>query len=235
MSPNVDRSFHMDTGETVSESRSGGGPAELAHYSTGRLTRRQADTVNAWRALLVPTEDPLEDRPRASRSDAIAAAVTDLLREPPAPLEVARYAYAGMAAQLADAYQKADPDIVPLYPPVSWYLPGDTAQQAGQLRAAAHSAAIAEYETIAAEAQRRHPQPGQAGDIARAMFALAELGRRGLPPRPRQIPRGTLARMAIDRWAARDPRQVVTAAIEHAQLTHIQLHRARRDMRTLKR
>ena len=212
--------------------RGGDGSGDLAHYSTGRLTRRQAETVNAWRALLVT--DQLRDRPRASRSDAIAAAVSDLLRDPPAPLGLARYAYAGMAAQLAAAQGTANPDA-PLYPPVSWYLPADLAAQAEQLRTAALSAAIAEHDEVIAESRRKHPEPGEAGDIARAMFALSELARRGLPARARQVPRGTLARMAIDRWASRSPRQVVADAVEYAALTHVQLHRARRDMRTLTR
>src|SRR5580692_1125396 len=80
---------------------------QAEHYSTGRLTRSQAAAVNAWRARL-RLDEPLSEhgyraraggqdsRPRASCSDAVAAAVADLLLRQPPPPELARYAYASM-------------------------------------------------------------------------------------------------------------------------------------------
>ena len=113
--------------------RGGGGrePARV-HYSTGRLTRAQAGLVNAWRARLredkpVPGQPRAGEarrppgasgRPRASCSDAIAAAVAGLLAsQPPAPLELARYAYASMRAQQAARTGRGAGEAAPLYPP----------------------------------------------------------------------------------------------------------------------
>ncbi|MGV9601658.1 hypothetical protein ACWDR1_33865 [Streptosporangium sandarakinum] len=86
----------------------------LAHYSTGRLTAAQAATVAAWRDRLredapLPGIRPkpealrllgLDDRPAASCSDVIAAAVADLLDHAlPAELDLARYAHCATEAQ----------------------------------------------------------------------------------------------------------------------------------------
>ena len=61
----------------------------------------------------------IDDRPRASCSDAIAAAVLNLLdHDPPAPLDLARYAEAGRQAA---ACRGRD---APACQPVSYYLPG---------------------------------------------------------------------------------------------------------------
>jgi hypothetical protein len=123
------------------------------HYSTGRLTRGQAALVNTWRARLLldrplPGRRPvgevarllgLDNRPPASCSDIIAAAVTDLLRQGSDELGLARYAHAGWQAQQAAArrngYNGSDDDKAPLYPPVSFYLGGALATQYEALRA----------------------------------------------------------------------------------------------------
>jgi len=62
----------------------------------------------------------------------------------------------------------------------------------------------------------------------------AQLTHRGLPARVRQVPRGALARMAIDHWARRPVDQVAADAVAYAADTHRQVHRARRDMRRLR-
>ena len=209
-----------------------GGPP--AHYSTGRLTRAQAETVNAWRARLrlnrpLPGQPPAglaarmasgSDRPRASCSDAIAAAVADLLRQPPEPLELARYAYASMQAA-RHAARSREAGEAPLYPPVSWYLPQWLTVPAEQLRAAALAAVRRAQDEVDA---RPHP-----GTTRAAALACAGL------PFTRQIPRGAIARMAIDRWAPRHPDDVAVAAAAYASVVHQQPHRARRDMRRLAR
>lgn len=221
------------------------GPA--VHYSTGRLTRVQAATVNAWRARLrldkpmsgQPLAGPAarmlggSDRPRASCSDAVAAAVADLLlRRLPEPLELARYAYASMqAAQTADRGADAD---APLYPPVSWYLPAWLSASAEQLRASAWDAARRARDEAEADADQLYPGTTQAAAMARYLHVIADLARVGLPF-SRQVPRGAIARMAIDLWAPRHPDDVAADAVAYAGETHQQPHRARRDMRTLAR
>lgn len=67
---------------------------QTAHCSTGRC--RHAASGEAGRLL------GLDDRPRASCSDVIAAAVAELLIQAPrGELELARYAHAGWQAQCA--------------------------------------------------------------------------------------------------------------------------------------
>lgn len=227
------------------EGESGAGAADtrLVHFSTGRLTRRQAELVDAWRARL--REDrPLpgqrrvgaaarllgvSDRPRASCSDAIAAAVAELLaRDPPAPLGLARYAYAG--AQAGGGAGGAEQAC----PPVSWYLPGDLASAAEQLRAAARKAARQVHDQVRAAAYDRHPGGTRAAGLARGLFVAGELARLRLPSAG-PVPRGAIARLAIDRWAGRGPEEVVADAVSYAARVHLQPHRARADMRTLSR
>ena len=109
------------------------------HYSTGRLTAGQAQVMDRWRARLLEDEAPPgqpeiglgermlggNNRPRCSCSDAIAAAVQDLLTtRRPTGLDLARY---------AEAYRK----LGPADQPVSFYLPGWLAAEAEQLRAEA--------------------------------------------------------------------------------------------------
>jgi hypothetical protein len=224
-------------------------PPPPVHYSTGRLTRAQAEVVNAWRARL--REDrPLpgqpragevarlilgaDDRPRASCSDAVAAAVADLLtRRLPEPLALARYAYVGIQAQRAAA-QGVGEDRAALYPPVSYYLPAELAGPAEELRALAFREARALYNELEAEAQRRLPGEDRAAAVARVVWLAGELARQGLPCL-RQIPRGAIARMAIDQWARRGADRVAAAAVDYAASQHDQPHRARVDMQKIRR
>jgi hypothetical protein len=229
-----------------------GGEAEErqppVHYSTGRLTRRQAEVVNRWRARLaedrpLPGEEPVsraarlvfgaDDRPRASCSDCIAAAVAEWLAAGPEPMTLALYADASWRAQRAAAAVSRDSAGAPVYQPVSWYLPGELAGDLEELRARARLAAAAARRQVDAEATRRYPDPGQAAE--RRRWFLDELRRRGVPLRGAQVPRGVPARMAIDAWARRGVDRVCAAAAEYAAQWHEQPHRARRDMRTLQR
>jgi hypothetical protein len=215
------------------------------HYSTGRLTCAQAATVNAWRARLrldkpLPGQQPVgavvrmlggDDRPCASCSDAVAAATADLLlRQPPEPLELARYAYASM--QAAKDAGRIRNDEAPLYPPVSWYLPGQLRTLAERLRASSLAAVIQIHDDAEVEAVRLYP--GRTGAVARGLHVTTILARAALPF-TRQVPRGAIARMAIDLWGSRHPDDVAAIAVAYAAEVHQQPHRARRDMRTLAR
>jgi len=216
------------------------------HYSTGRLTRAQADTVDKWRARLrldrpLPGQRPVghaarmlgfSDRPRASCSDAIAAAVEALLARPPAPLDLARYAYAAMRAQ-QDAAQDGEPGIAtPQYPPVSWYLTGDSARAVEDLRRAAYGAVLDVHADTRRAAYQEHPGGTREAAVARSVFIAGELARQRLPF-IRQIPRGAAGRMAIDRWAGRPADEVAAAAVAYASQAHEHPQRARSDMRKL--
>lgn len=206
----------------------------FAHYSTGRLTPAQAELIDRWRARLLedrplPGKQPvgealrmvgIDDRPRASCSDAIAAAVLDLLdRKPPGGLDLVRYAEAARSA-------------APSCQPVSFYLPADVADRAEELRARAFQDVLDLRDELRREAQQEYPDDTR----AQAFYILGQLGRRGLPARMRQVPRGAVARMAVDRWARRSADRVAADAVEYAAVVHEdgQVHRARRDMRRLR-
>ncbi|MCC3318473.1 hypothetical protein [Nocardia africana] len=222
-------------GEEAAETPGGQGAARTAEtdrarqYSTGKLTASQAKTVNAWRGELhrprrrtYLTDD---GRPPASSSDCLAAAVIDLLdAAPPTPTEVARY-----AARIRSAQRDGRPDRFPGDTHVTFYLPELYAGPAESLlidARAAHSAAIDDARTAA---RRRFPGRYQAEE--RSQFMLGTLADQQLTPTvPRRLPMGTLARMAIDRWAPRAPRAVVAAAAKHSATYHLQHHRARTDM-----
>ncbi|MGH3191772.1 MAG: hypothetical protein ACRDOL_31895 [Streptosporangiaceae bacterium] len=225
------------------------GAGLLVHYSTGRLTRAQADLLNTWRARLredrpLPGQQPVSaagrmlgasNRPRASGSDVVAAAVADLLaRHPPAPLELARDAYAGMLAQRAAAEGRGSRDAAALYPPVSWYLTAELAGQAEDLRTAALAAVHEIRLEVRRQAYDRHPGGTREAAISRALYTAAEMARLGLPF-TKQIPRGTIARVAITRWAARSADRVAAAAVAYASSAHDKPHRARSDIRELRR
>jgi hypothetical protein len=214
------------------------GPGFL-HYSTGRLTPAQAGVVDRWRARLredrplpghkrVPAVLRLlgiDDRPRASCSDAVAAAVRDLLRhDPPAGLALARYAEAGRLAALRGGA------AAPVCQPVSFYLPEDLAGSLEELRAQARQDLMEAYNELWREAEQQ--QPGD--EKQQAAWFRSQVRQRNLPARARQIPRGALARMAIDRWARRGADRVATDAEDYAAEVHQQVHRARRDMRQLR-
>ena len=199
------------------------------HYSTGKLTLEQARTLNAWRRELHRprrrTYDTPDGRPPASSSDCVAAAVIDLLADTPPALDVARY-----AARIRIAQMNNQPLRFPGAQHVSFYLPAPAADQAETLLIDARHAHQATIDELRAEA--RHRIPGRYRATERAEFTLAELADRGLTPTaPRRLPMGTLARMAIDRWAAtRTAPNVVAAAVEHSLIHHRQHHRARKDM-----
>ena len=138
-------------------------PPPPVHYSTGRLTRAQAEVVNAWRARLredrplpgqpragqVARRDPgADDRPRASCSDAIAAAVADCSRRPPEPLALARKPAPAPGA--AGRRPGRGEDRAALYPLVSYYLPAELAGPAEELRALAFREARALYNELEA-------------------------------------------------------------------------------------
>jgi hypothetical protein len=211
---------------------------EAAHYSTGRLTAAQAAVVDRWRARLLE-DRPLpgqprapemlrvagiDNRPRASCSDVIAAAAHTLLaRKPPTGLDLARYAEAGRLAAVHGG------PAAPICQPVSFYLPADLATAVEELRARAVHETIAERNGLRHEAEQHFP-----GDLdQQAAWFSAQLTHRNLPVRVRQVPRGALARMAIDQWRRRPVDQVAAEAVAYAADAHRQVHRARRDMRRL--
>jgi hypothetical protein len=218
------------------------------HYSTGRLTRGQAALVNTWRARLLEDRPlpgrarvggmaaaltGLDDRPPASCSDVIAAAVEDLMRQPPDALDLARYAHAGWQAQRAAARGNRDDGKAPLYPPVSFYLPPELAESYEALRARAYERVQEAHQELEEEAARRYPEKAQADE--RATWLAIAKSRHGLPHRPRKIPGGAAARMAIDRWARRSADRVCADAVAYAADAHEQPHRGRRDMYELRR
>ena len=125
-------------------------------------------------------------------------------------------------------------EMTPAYPPVSWYLPADIASEAEQLRGAAYAAVLAARDEVRRQAYDQFPGGTDAAAAAQAVFMLAELARMGLPF-CKQIPRGTIARMAVDRWGHRGPDPVAADAVAYAAAIHEQPHRARRDMRPLRR
>jgi hypothetical protein len=218
------------------------------HYSTGRLTLAQAGLINKWRARLLENR-PLpgrpragglarllgvDDRPPASCSDIIAAAVADLLRQAPGELEIARYAHAGWQAQQAAGRGEGDDDRAPLYPPVSFYLPPELAGQYEALRVRALERVWEVQRELEDEAARRYPdEKKQAAE--RVGWLAGEMVRLGVPSRPRRVTGGALARMAIDRWARRSADQVAADAVAYSADAHEQPHRGRRDMHQLRR
>jgi hypothetical protein len=135
------------------------------HVSTGRLTSAQAELVDRWRTRLLedrplPGKQPVsealriaggDDRPRASCSDVIAAAVVDLLdRNPPAGLDLARY-----ADDSRTAAARGGP-AAPGCQPVSFYLPADIARRAEQLRALARQDVMEAHAELRYEAEEQY-------------------------------------------------------------------------------
>jgi hypothetical protein len=154
-----------------------------------------------------------------------------LLRRPPAPLDLARYAYASMLATRGPGRSE---NGAQLYPPVSWYLPRWLTGPAEELRAGAWNAALQAHDEAESGAARLYPGQTRAAARARCSYKRAVLARAGLPA-SRQIPRGAIARMAVDLWAQRRPDDVAADAVAYAAEVHQQPHRARRDMRALER
>jgi hypothetical protein len=227
------------------------------HYSTGRLTRAQAAAVDRWRARLredkpLPGEERVSaaarmlgssDHPRASTSDAIAAATYHLLsRQPPEPLEIAVYAYRAIREQWLAGQGRGDPGRAPVRPPVSYYLPAELADEAEKLTDAAPLAARERYHEIAEEAVERWPGEGDDAQRQRGAYVAAQVEHEGLyylglkkDTRLRSVPYGVIGRLAIDHWARRPVDEVIAAAVDWCQFHHEQWHRARHDMHKLTR
>lgn len=212
--------------ETPTEADGGGGRRRW-HVSTGRLTEQQTETVERWRERLLEQRPlpgqtkvnlagavmyGLDNRPRASHSDAIAAAVDELLRRPPAAPRVARYAIS--MRKLLDPHSH----------PVSFYLVDDRIDVYRRVleRAEEWSAKIHAEAKEAADA---------ASPEAAGLVYAGRVLREGLALRDYRLAAGTVARMAIDAWADRDVDQVAIAAGRYAEDAHEQRHRARRDIR----
>ncbi len=115
--------------------------------------------------------------------------------------------------------------------PAGVVLPAeDLAERAEHLRATALQDVMAARRELRQEAAEQFP-----GDQRQqTAWFRAQLTRRRLPARVRQVPRGAIAQMAIDHWARRSVDQVAAEAVAYAADTHRQVHRARRDMRQLR-
>ena len=118
----------------------------------------------------------------------------------------------------------------PVCQPVSYYLPADVAERAEALRQQARSELIDLRAELRREAEAEYPRDRK----AQAFYMIGELTRRRLPLGLRQVPRGAIARMAVDHWARRAPSAVAGDAVDYAADVHLQVHRARRDMRQLR-
>lgn len=223
--PVPDDPEHAVTADPEGESED----AAPRHYSTGKLTAAQAGLVDRWRhQLTVP--DPRwrtpDQRPPASSSDCIAAAVLDLLDlAAPDHLTLIRY-----AARIRDTLARERGRGFPAASVASFYLPAAYAARADNLLAAAYDSHAALLDR--ARDQVRAELPGRDQAIARALRLAALTAEQNIPARIYKLPAGTLARLAIDRWARRAPATVVAAAVAHGARHHRQLHRARRDMGT---
>jgi hypothetical protein len=99
------------------------------------------------------------------------------------------------------------------------------------LRASARKHVEDRHGQVKEEALRRYPGRGQAAP--RARWVSDALMAEGLPPRLRDIPRGTVARMAIDRWRKRRVDEVIADAVKYSAAIHAQPRYARRDMRRI--
>lgn len=220
--------------ETPSEADGEGGRRRW-HVSTGRLTERQTETIERWRERLLEQRPlpgqtkvnlagavmyGLDNRPRASHSDAIAGAIDELLRRPPAAPRVARYAIS--MRKLLDPHSQ----------PVSFYLVGEridvyrgvlerAEEWSAKIHAEAQQASKDAYAEATTDAERNAAGRVYEGRVLRE----------GLAPTNYRLAAGTVARMAIDAWADRDVDQVAIAAGRYAEDAHEQRHRARRDIR----
>lgn len=195
------------------------------HCSTGKLTVAQARIVDGWRRQLTVSDRKWHtpnNRPPASSSDCIAAAVIDLLDfAEPDHTKLIRYGERmrnDLALERGHAF--------PLTSSVSFYMPAVYAERLDELLGAAYAHHLGIL--------------GQAAEQAEAEFAGNAKARRArmldliaderVPFKVYKLPAGTLARMAIDRWSRRSPATVVDAAVKHGSAHHEQLHRARHDM-----
>ncbi|MBF6301650.1 hypothetical protein IU459_29530 [Nocardia amamiensis] len=216
-----------ETDEQPDDEDGGGEETASCHYSTGRLTSAQARTVNTWRQQLTLTDpqwNTPNQRPLASSSDCIAAAVTDLLdRARPGHLELVRY-----ADRMREQQRANRAGTFPAGSVVSFYLPPSYADRLDQLLTDAqqHHADTLDQarEQVLAEL------PGRANATTRVMRMMSVVGSLNIPIKAYRLPAGTLARMAIDRWADKPAATVVAAAVAYGREYHAQQHRARKDM-----
>ncbi|MGV9383503.1 hypothetical protein ACWDRB_47355 [Nonomuraea sp. NPDC003707] len=214
------------------------GPPSLVEYSTGRLTAAQANAVIQWRARLqedrpLPGQEPkgpmlrligLDDRPPASCSDVIAAAVQELLDlRPPDDLAVARYAHRAATAQKAAGQGGPVSEHATVHQPVTFYLPEGLAARYDALRASTFRTVDELIWELRGEARKMEDG---------ALWLVKRLAELGLPHKAFRITGGVIARMAIDHVRRRKPDRVVAAAVDYAAEAHEQPHRARRDMHT---
>ncbi|GAB3278510.1 hypothetical protein GCM10027589_04700 [Actinocorallia lasiicapitis] len=206
-------------------------------FSTGRLTTRQADAVGAWREALMAGG---EERPKASTSDVIAAAIEEMLAvAPPTPGEVAWYtvrtkqghrAARKPAAQGGTGRTSLD---VPRHHPVTFFLPQWFADSFNAFRATVTTAAAAVYFDAVVEARERYPLRPMAAE--RNALIAERMAAANLPEHLPKCPPGIIARMAIDRWVDRPVYGVIADAAAYSARVHTQQHRARQDMRKVKR
>ncbi|MGW6728717.1 hypothetical protein ACWF9G_22695 [Nocardia sp. NPDC055029] len=223
----------MDTPSPEVELASGGTEqakaAPARQFNSGKLTPQQARAVNAWRRELLrrrPRRYATEDaRAPASSSDCLAVIVVELFLSRPAPIDLARY-----AAAVRLAHQDAQPRRFPGASHVTFYLPAPIADAVEELLVRARAAHVTAVDEVLTEAAAQFPGRALAGE--RAEYVHHELEALGLTRTvPKTLPVGTLARMAIDRWAERPADAVVAAAVEHAARFH-EPRRARSDMGT---
>lgn len=207
-----------------------GGPTRVA-WSTGRLSVPTATLLDRWRDRL-RLDKPLpghsrvgpelraigiDDRPKASFSAAVCAAVADMLdTAPPDPIDVAR------------EHERARRDGDSCQPATFW-MPAALHERGLELRAQARFAvirALAELDVTAAELH-----PDSARD--RVRWARAERIQRGYPAGALIVPGGAVGRLAIARWAQLPVDQVCLRAVAWAGTNVSQAHRAHRDLRRL--
>lgn len=199
--------------------------------------------MDRWRARLredrpLPGRQPvglvlrlagIDDRPRASCSDMIAAAVAEMIGQArPGELEVARYADTCWQAQRGGSQGGA----AGVYQPVSFYLEARVSDACEELRAVTVIRVGREHDRAGREALELMP-PERVEEAERVRWVRAELRRRGVPLRQAKVPAGVLARMAIDRWSTRPADEVAADAAAYALIAHEHPHRGRRDMREL--
>lgn len=197
------------------------------HYSTGKLTIAQARIVDSWRRQLTVSDRKWHtpnNRPPASSSDCIAAAVLDLLDyAEPDPLALIRY-----SERIRNDLALERGHGFPIASVVSFYLPAVHAERVDGLLTAAQ---IHHGELLDDAAEQAATEfAGRGNATARRTRTLDLIGAHRIPHKVYKLPAGTLARMAIDRWARRSPATVVAAAVKHGAAHHEQQHRARHDM-----
>ncbi|GAB2859392.1 hypothetical protein GCM10022221_68730 [Actinocorallia aurea] len=215
--------------------------------TTGNLTRVQAETVERWVARLaedrplpgVEKKGPglrqagLDDRPRASLSNVLAAAVIEFLDTEPSGTDIAVF-----SARLRKRRGRQDgPD----FRPRQFHLWSEDAAVYERAAFEAPRALEAFRRELRDRARAAFPgeQPEAVGRRNQHLYWL--LGQEGIPldafgPDPLnspacRVPSGVVARMAIERWSRRKVDIVIGEAVNYAERRLWQPHRARRDIR----